>query len=300
MIQGRGMWYRLGKRRKYGAFILAVILFLAGMKITAADMEINAESMQELSGYLGQKLEMAAQNFDDMQYSWMMSVSYYRNSDVVFGASDDSEEQKISRISIIGKNNSYRILGLSTAMSKQEACEMLEKQGFVQTNFPEIYVNGDGYFVNLKELEDSENPGIELTALPFPEADRKTELFSCLDSSFDEVAEIWKGSDLKISDGKMYAENIVFEGTCSDKTEEGKNIVSEITIYGTDSDYCLYGISPGGEFDYGGELTGGGTGERIDPAGNILIIFYAQDPEKPRISLRLFQDTTPDSSQAQE
>ena len=89
-----------------------------------------------------------------------------------------------------------------------------------------------------------------------------------------------EGEDTVVEDGQVmfYA-----RGQADDL---GSLNVSKIVIKGTGNNCCLYGYQPGDSWDnmYPG-MQEGGSGEWIDPSGNVLSMYASTDSADPQIVL---------------
>lgn len=259
----------------------------------SADLQSGGAEDQELSAYLGQPLSMLDTYFSDLSEAvWAMGITSRANDLVTF---QSSNEESVTEILLHPVKAPYSLCGVRTDMSVDDAEKELEEQGFsyMQTaahkdydalvyydggrNFVSVWEDGNGYL----------NVGLETVGWG-PHTDRQEAAFYMGKPMEQVIADI-HGLSVQ-TDGEMISlqtDGIAFSGTGDNLSDA---CVSRIDIFGTDCDYCLYGIVPGDSWESVNSLgfEEGGSGECFDPVGNLFVFYYSMatgDDGEPRLYL---------------
>lgn len=242
-----------------------------------------SEEKNELASYLGENLEAVSNNFTDMRSGSSMGVYYFLNDAVYLGST--RSDHAVTYISVSGGDSEYEILGLCASMDMAEASERLREMGFQETNAEGIYRDEREYYVDLRSLEDEVRSQIVLRALFFSEITGKTELAHYFGASFETVHSDFPGLKLSVEDDKaiLADEYVSFTGDYGQGGDIYSVTVNSIEITGKEAPYCVYSLVPGINESSGGEsgLSEGGSGEWLDPMGNVIYWYGVDDAGNP-------------------
>lgn len=289
-----------------------VNLMLDSMDVIFNDATLSADNLEnagkddsldktELSNYLGQTASTIEQEFGEPNDTFgSMGLWYLVYDDFVFYSGySENGDNIITEIVIRNGLTDYSLCGITTQMTEMEAEKSLVEKGF-QKLATNIYYDERDQLIRIEQdsgYQDTET-GRELKELDTLRIDAyqcrldmnpdKTETFQYMKCAISEVMQEIDGLNVYTVDQTVIAENndIRFEGV-QNGPDPLQAIINEIVIKGEDSAFCLYGITcKDSEIarDYL-SFCEGGSGELIDPAGNILYLWDSCDDE-PAVSLK--------------
>lgn len=245
------------------------------------------EGRLDLFSYLGENLETASKDFSGMRSGVSMGTYYFLNDEVYLGSR--RSDKVVTYISVNGRNSYYEILGIHTDMDMAEASEQLAQKGFLETTTEGVYWDEQGDYVDLRRLEDEERPIISLTVLYYPGADTRMEIACYYGTTFEMVHNDLPELSLSTAEGKVILsdEFVTFTGDYEQGKDVYSAVVNSIEVTGTEAPYCIYGLYPGIDEELVWEcgLPEGGSGERVDPMGNIVYLYGVDDEENPVIRM---------------
>ena len=249
---------------------------------------VSAEN--DLSRYLGCTTDEIKEKFGtpNDEY-WSMGVTYLIYDDYQFDSMYTTNGQEcISEIQLRSNAEEYNLCGVLPQMSETEAVEALQTSGFSRLETG-IFYNGTDQFVKLEKdgeykrksnatTEWIDHGTLRICATKLKESlhPEKTEVFQYMKCKIERVTQDIEGLDVyAASTQTVIAENdgVQFVAAMNGGELEQAVIVS-ITVKGEDSPYCLYGITSEDSDSAEGYLpfAEGGSGELLDPAGNVLYL----------------------------
>ena len=235
----------------------------------------------------GRSLKEMTEKFDGMSEPyWNMGMTSSSNGQVTLFSADSSDAQDgITQIQLTGSGNPYWLMGVDTGMTYSEAGNELAGKGFYCMPSRPVYYDRNGNYVALSG-EDNDLT-VTMSHITLGSHTDKTEVSQYMGENlrqlfyegFD-VGARTEGEDTVVEDGQVmfYA-----RGQADDL---GRLNVSKIVIKGTGNNCCLYGYQPGDSWDdmYPG-MQEGGSGEWIDPSGNVFSMYASTDSSDPQIVL---------------
>ena len=266
----------------------------------------SEEKRTELSEYLYCTTDDIKAIFGEpLSEGWANGVDYLIYDDYEFDSMySEYNEKLISRMWLKNNSTEYELCGINVQMSENEAEHQLLENGFFKLETG-VFYNGEDKFVTLeKEFSYEENKEggmdrkesdtlcVRVSVLRESLHPDKTEVFHYMKCSLGKV--VTDIPDLEIyekDDQTVIAEK---KGIRFEAEKQGGDwqqaVIRRILVVGSDTDYCLYGITPE-DFEYAGDYLAfeeGGSGELIDPAGSILYLWDRLD-EKSAVSLWSYQ-----------
>ena len=241
----------------------------------------------ELDSMFGRSLKEMTEIFDGMSEPyWNMGMTSSSNGQVTLISADSSAAQDgITQLQLPGSGHPYWLMGVDTGMTYSEAGNELAGKGFYCMPSRPVYYDRNGNYVALSG-EDNDLT-VTMSHITLGSHTDKTEVSQYMGENlrqlfyegFD-VGARTEGEDTVVEDGQVmfYA-----RGQADDL---GSLNVSKIVIKGTGNNCCLYGYQPGDGWDnmYPG-MQEGGSGEWIDPSGNVLSMYASTDSADPQIVL---------------
>lgn len=262
-----------------------------------------SEETQNVETYLRRSASEVKQAFPDFLEKEMQDMTPATAlvlPDLIFRYTH-TEDQMICTVSLRTSGSGYTLFGLEPSMSMEEIDGMLESQGFVKkdtSSYADRVIWFSGSEKCWLEVGPSENGVTVLTAKvcrsgPHPE---KTEIQDLMGGTKEEAM-------ARIADLEEEVIQDVSSSVNSEKTAvmlKGKNVrlflngegrIFRITLIGDDPAYSFYGFCPGDDpYEAAGlGLPEGGSGEWVDPAGNVLYMYESLNPEMPSLGLSNYQ-----------
>ena len=189
-------------------------------------------------------------------------------------------------------------MGAMMSMSPSEIKNVLTESGFAEAEDSGIYKTdvsgGSGeevikLFFDLQYRDNKELNYIKLTGIRCGNQDHCAEVSGYLGKTFREISEEFSGlTPAETEKGMKLTNGEVEFGTFNVSDSDAMlSPVNKVTIYGRDpQNYCIYGLVPGIGWEEMQTLTGmeeGGSGELLDPEGNVIVMYYSTDPDDPHI-----------------
>lgn len=273
VMTGRLLW--VNKEKLYGTY-----------KKVNEIVKTNEDTM-DLSSYLGKNLKAVSKEFVDMEYFWLLGVANFHNEELSFGSTRN--DMAITVAEVKSAASDYKIQGIYIGMDMKEAKTCLMENGFSETMQEGVYWNGQNYYVNISNLENEEYPRINIEAVLPIEYENRTEVAYCFGKSFALVMEKFTDLILSEKEGKVVLHNefLRFEGRYGEGKDVESVMVDTICLSDEDSPYCIYGLYPGIDRDIPGEvgLSKGGSGEYVDPMGNVIYLGGMDDKGRQQIEM---------------
>ena len=259
------------------------------------------ENNIELTTYLGQSgsaIEAAFGTPENAYWSSGVDRLVYENYifDSTYSQNDDTV---INRIRLQKGAEGYSICGVVTQMTLENAEAQLLADGFQKLNTG-IFYNGTDLFAEIGQdsvYEEKEGGGdwkeldtlyIEVCQSKMDFHLGKIEVFPYLRGTASDVLQGVDGLTMQTEDNRLILENdgVRFEADLN-QADMMQSVIDEIKVKGEDSPYCIYGMLYGEPKEVEQQLGfgEGGSGERIDPAGNTIYLWDFCGDEKA-ISLK--------------
>lgn len=259
-----------------------------------------AESI-ELSDYMLMNFREIRGIWPDLEEGWNMGVDILYNDDIQVGSSLVIDGISIvNRILLKKHNPMLSLFGLTMNMSKDSAISALKVAGLVPGRRDGIYVteieikNTDKrlrLFIDLSNMEDETYPFICASAAILSPPSGCIELSSYIGKTILDASDLCDEFQIEeTGDGITVGDDEVsFNSAVSNPVNPENAEITSITIYQANPQhYCLYGKIPGDGWESMGLSCGlqeGGSGELVDDDGNVLIMYYSEDPVNPHICL---------------
>ena len=253
-----------------------------------ANAAVSAEN--DLSRYFGCTTDEIKEKFGtpNDEY-WSMGATHLVYDDYQFDSMDTTNgEECISEIWLRNNEEEYNLCGVQAQMSEAEAAEALQANGFYRLETG-IFYNGTDQFVRLEKDGEYKRKSnvttewidagtLQISAIKMKESrhPEKKEVFQYMKCKIERVIQDIDGLDVyTASTQTVIAENgdVQFVAAMNgDEVEQA--VIVNIIVKGKDSPYCLYGITSEDSDSAEGYLpfSEGGSGELLDPAGNVLYL----------------------------